>query len=131
MNFHGLFWTCQLFVVVQQRALSVFKLSSMGQAAKTSASKGYSKVKLREKIELFLPKELWLPSSPDLNPVYFSVSLILESKECNKNYKNVADLTKAFMKAWDEITPEQIRKIFAAAPRRIKAVVQNNGGKVE
>ena len=50
---------------------------------------------------------------------------------CHKNYKNVADLTKALMKAWDEISEEDVRKICADARRRIAAIVQNNGGYVE
>ena len=51
--------------------MSVFKLSSIGQAAKTSTPRGYFKVKLCEKIEQFWPKELWPPSYPDLNPMDF------------------------------------------------------------
>ena len=45
----------------------------MGQAAKTSTPRGYSKVKLREKIEQIWPKELRPLSSPDLIPMAFSV----------------------------------------------------------
>ena len=37
---------------------------------------------------------------------------------CHKNYKNIADLTKALMKAWDELTSDEIRKICATAPNR-------------
>ena len=35
------------------------------------------------------------------------------------------------MKAWDEITADEIRKFYADASRRIDAVVQNKGGYVE
>ena len=46
-------------------------------------------------------------------------------------HKNTHELTRNLKKAWAEITPDEIRAICAAAPRRIEAVVQNNGGNVE
>ena len=45
-----------------------------------------------------------------------------------QNYKNVAALTFAFKKARDDINPDEVRDICAAAPCAIKAVVQNGEG---
>ena len=50
---------------------------------------------------------------------------------CHKDYKNTNELTRNLKKAWAEITPDEICAICAAAPRRIEAVVQNNGGYVQ
>ena len=49
----------------------------------------------------------------------------------NKNYPNKKALTKALMKAWDELSPETIRKTFASVPKRLEAMVKNEGGHVE
>ena len=47
------------------------------------------------------------------------------------NYKSRAALTHALKKEWDEITPDKVRDICAAAPCRIMAVVQNGAGYIE
>ena len=47
------------------------------------------------------------------------------------NYKNVAVLTHALKKEWDEIIPDNVCDICATAPYGIKAILQNGGGYIE
>ena len=55
----------------------------------------------------------------------------IQSRFCNEKYKNVAALTCSLKKEWDGITPDKLCDICAAAPFRIKAVVQDGGGYIE
>ena len=48
-----------------------------------------------------------------------------------KKYKNVAALTSATKKAWDEIISNKVRDICSAAPHWIKDVEQNGRGYIE
>jgi hypothetical protein len=46
----------------------------------------------------FISKDEWLSSSPDLNPMDYSVWAILESKANAKAHKNLESLKKALQK---------------------------------
>ena len=86
---------------------------------------------LRENFDEFWSKEKWPPSSPDANPMDFSVQSILETKVCKKNYSSVKVLTKSLQQEWKKISVDEIRKICAAAPNRLKAIAEKEGHHVE
>ena len=86
---------------------------------------------LRENFDEFWSKEKWPPSSPDANPMDFSVQSILETKVCKKNYSSVKLLTKSLQQEWKKISVDEIRKICAAAPNRLKAIAEKEGHHVE
>ena len=90
---------------------------------------------IRQKIIDFykegLSKEKWPSSSPDANPMDFSVQSILETKVCKKNYSSVKSLTKSLQQEWKKLSEDQIRKICAAAPNRLKAIAEKEGHHVE
>ena len=56
----------------------------------------------------FWSKEMWPPSSPDLNPMDFSVWSILEAKACSKPHSSITALKTALNKAWAELDEDLI-----------------------
>lgn len=56
----------------------------------------------------FLEKTEWPPSSPDLNPMDFSVWGILNSKVGKVPYPNVKALKAAIVRAWEELPEDTV-----------------------
>ncbi|CAF1209889.1 unnamed protein product [Didymodactylos carnosus] len=73
----------------------------------------------------------WPPSSPDLNPLDYSIWSILEEKACAKPHPTVESLKRALIKAWDEISVETLKKVVDDFPKRLKACVEADGGHFE
>ncbi|QQP40351.1 Uncharacterized protein FKW44_014360 [Caligus rogercresseyi] len=78
----------------------------------------------------FWPADMWPSSSPDLNPLDFSVWSVLESHACKTSHANLTSLQQAIVEAWDNLTEEYI-KSCASVRRRVEAVIANNGGHIE
>ena len=76
----------------------------------------------------FWSKELWPPSSPDLNPMDFGVWSLLEQKACVISHKNTDALKRALLKCWDEIDAETLRATCAQVPTRLGHVIRAKGG---
>lgn len=76
-------------------------------------------------------KDIWPPNSPDLNPMDYSVWSILETKVCSKRYATVEQLKNALLKAWDEITVEQLTTIVDNFPKRLNACIKSRGSNFE
>ena len=83
------------------------------------------------KFQGFLSKEEWPPSSPDLNPMDFSIWSILQEKACSKPHRNVESLKKSLVKEWANIPQEKLRISVEAVPLRLKAVIRKKGGYIE
>ena len=79
----------------------------------------------------FLDKTLWPPSSPDVNPLDFSLWSILEDKACKKTWKNLDELKRALTLAWDEIPMETVRAAVEAVPKRLRQIIKEKGGHIE
>ncbi|QQP37895.1 Putative transposable element [Caligus rogercresseyi] len=79
----------------------------------------------------FWPADMWPSSSPDLNPLDFSVWSVLESHACKTSHANLTSLQQAIVEAWDNLTEEYIKKSCAGVRRRVEAVIANNGGHIE
>ena len=79
----------------------------------------------------FWPKELWPPSSPDLNPMDLAIWSILESKACSSNHPSVEILKHELKTCWDEISEETIRASCSQVPDRLRRVVKAKGGYIE
>ena len=63
----------------------------------------------------FRPKELWPPSSLDLNHMDFVIWSILESKACSLSHPNIGALNS--VKAiWDKISEETVRDSCSQVP---------------
>ncbi|KAI6646946.1 hypothetical protein LOD99_9040 [Oopsacas minuta] len=83
---------------------------------------------LHENISGFLSKEEWPPSSPDLNPMDFSIWAILETKACAKSHNNLDSLKRSLVKEWEKIPQEVLRAAVESFPTRLRSVVKNKGG---
>ena len=79
----------------------------------------------------FWEKELWPPSSPDLNPMDFGLWSILETKACRTSHPNLDSLKRKLTSAWDEIDPEVVRATCAQVLPRLRKVIKNKGGYIE
>ena len=79
----------------------------------------------------FWEKELWPPSSPDLNPMDFGLWSILETKACRTSHPNLDSLKRKLTSAWDEIDPEVVRATCAQVLPQLRKVIKNKGGYIE
>ena len=79
----------------------------------------------------FWPKELWPPSSPDLNPMDFAIWSILESKACSSNHRSIESLMVKLKSCWDEISQETLRASCNQVADRLTRVVKAKGGYIE
>ena len=58
---------------------------------------------LSENIPDFIDKGEWPPSSPDLNPMDFSIWSIFEKNACAKVHTNIESLKKSLLREWTKI----------------------------
>ena len=72
-----------------------------------------------------------IPSSPDLNPMDFGIWSILEQNACAKSHKNVDMLKRKLVKCWKQIDTKTIRAICSKVSSRLRSVIQNKGGYFE
>ena len=52
----------------------------------------------------------WLPYSPDLNPVDYSIWQILETRTCAKRHKNLEAPKQSLQREWDTVSAEELRR---------------------
>ena len=70
---------------------------------------------LRKNIPDFISKEEWPPSSPDLNPMDFSLWSILETNACSTPHKSIESLKTSSSQEWAKIPQEKLRAAVEAA----------------
>ena len=87
--------------------------------------------KLVQDFKNFWAKDLWPPSSPDLNLMDFGIWSILEQNACTKSHKNVDMLKRKLVKCWKQIDTKTIHAICSKVPSRLHSVIQNKGGYFE
>ena len=78
----------------------------------------------------FWSKKLWLPSSPDLNPMDFGVWSILERKTCAVSHSNVEKLKK-LKESWAKIESETICATCDQVISRLHRVIIEKGEYIE
>ncbi|KAI6647895.1 hypothetical protein LOD99_8356 [Oopsacas minuta] len=86
---------------------------------------------LSANIPHFITKVEWLPSSPDLNPLDFSLWSILESRACSKSHTNIKSLKTSLRREWENIPQEIVRTAVAVVNQRLKSVIKQKGGYIE
>ena len=79
----------------------------------------------------FWSKEVWPPSSPDLNPMDFCVWSVLEADACASSHVSVEALKSSLEKAWAKMSKEILRKAAEGFRGRIERVIQARGGHIE
>lgn len=77
-------------------------------------------------------KAMWPPSSPDANPMDFSIWAMLVSTICKKEPKNPQDLVDEIEGMWmDVLSPDYVIKTCSSAWERIRQIVDMGGDYIE
>ena len=79
----------------------------------------------------FWDKNMWPPSSPDINPMDFAIWSILESDVCAGPHSSTAVLRQALENAWSNISEDTVRRSCQSVVKRLEAVVKAKGGHIE
>ena len=74
----------------------------------------------------WISKKKWPPSSPDLNPLDYSLWSILESEACSKPSLSIKALKLKLMKIWEKIPMEIVHASINDFSRRLHAVVKES-----
>jgi inhibitor of nuclear factor kappa-B kinase subunit alpha len=85
---------------------------------------------LKERFEI-IAKDEWPASSPDLNPLDYSIWSILERDVCAVAHKSVGSLINALQRAADNLDQETINRAIDDFPRRVQACYDAKGGYFE
>ena len=83
-----------------------------------------------ENIE-FISKEEWPPSSPDLNPLDYSIRVILQTRACAKPHKSLKSLQSALVREWQRMLQIELRDSVGQFRQRLSTVVKKRGGYIE
>ena len=86
---------------------------------------------LRENVPAFIPVNEWPSSSPDLNPLDYSLWTELELRACRKSHPNLESLKRALVREAKLIPLEKIRAAIDDWPNRLRACIKNKGGHFE
>lgn len=86
---------------------------------------------LKDEIPDFISAQEWPPSSPDLNPLDYSIWGILEEMVNDGSCHNLDDWKRKLEKAWDNLSMDHVRAAIDAWRRRLRACVRQNGGRFE
>lgn len=79
----------------------------------------------------FWAKDMWPPSSPDLNPLDYSVWRYMKAKACSKRHSNIAALKKILTDAWRNMDPSYIIATCRSFRKRLEAVIAANGNSID
>lgn len=85
----------------------------------------------RENCPSFISTEEWPPSSPDLNPLDFSIWGILEAKVNKQQHRTLEGMKRALLREWSKLPMEAVRAAIIAWPNRLQAVIEEEGGRFE
>jgi len=79
----------------------------------------------------FWAKDVWPPSSPDLNPLDYSVWGVLKAKACKTSHPSVEALKVSIAKTWRTLSKAYIIKTCKSFRTRLEKGVEVEGGLFE
>jgi inhibitor of nuclear factor kappa-B kinase subunit alpha len=85
----------------------------------------------RAQIPDFISSSESSPSSPDLNPLDFSIWGILEARVNAVQHRSVDSLKQHLLAEWRKLSMNTVRTSIASWRRRLRAVVKERGGRFE
>lgn len=77
----------------------------------------------------FINSSEWPPSSPDLNPLDYSIWGILEAKVNATKYHRLNSLKRAVQREWKKLPMGMVRSVIDLWRPRLRACVKANGGR--
>ena len=86
---------------------------------------------LQQKMPLFVPKDMWPSSSPDLNPCDFWLWGVIEEDSNAAPHNSVDSLKVAIRSAFRSIKAVNVKRACAVFRGRIQKVVAASGGYIE
>eukprot|EP00096_Caligus_rogercresseyi_P001597 TRINITY_DN1266_c0_g1_i1.p1 TRINITY_DN1266_c0_g1~~TRINITY_DN1266_c0_g1_i1.p1 ORF type:complete len:251 (+),score=39.61 TRINITY_DN1266_c0_g1_i1:1074-1826(+) len=75
----------------------------------------------------FWSKEMWPPSSPNLNPLDFSIWQHIENKACGVYHSNISDLKATVNDVWAAMDETYIRKSCSDFRKRLNLCIDAEG----
>ena len=82
---------------------------------------------LRVHVPALIAKDEWPPASPDLNPLDFCVWSILSNKVSTIRHSSVESLKVSLLKAWEEISQDNLRTCCTSFRDRLNCVINAKG----
>lgn len=79
----------------------------------------------------FIPSSKWPPSSPDLNPLDYSIWGILEARVNAKSYTSIEALKATLLREWENLSMKNVRDAIDSWPRRLNFVIKKKGKRFE
>ena len=79
----------------------------------------------------YIPKDEWMPASPDAAPMDFCIWGYMKQKLSQMRIKNISQLKPAVERVWSELSQSVIDRELAAWPKRCKLIHQNRGHQIE
>ena len=75
-------------------------------------------------VSIFISKDEWPPSSPDLNSMDYNVWPNLETRVCAKLHKSLKSLKTSFKKEWVNLPQEDLRNSIIHFRTRFRDVIE-------
>ena len=71
----------------------------------------------RENLPDFISRDEWPPSSPDLNPLDYSIWGILEARVNSTRHANIESLKSKLIEEWDNLSMDLVRTAIDSWPK--------------
>ena len=107
---------------------SLFCFQQGGAPARTS--KKTVAFRQEENVPFWGPT-MWLPSSPDLNPLVYAVWSYVQQEACRSRPSSLTAMKRQVSMAWNRIPPEKIRRFCVHFHAHLERVVAVKGGIME
>jgi len=79
----------------------------------------------------FWPKDVWPPSSPDLNPLDFSIWAKVQAQACRQQHPSLETLKRSVSRAWAGLDPDYIKLTCKQFRPRLQKVIEAEGGYID
>jgi hypothetical protein len=79
----------------------------------------------------FIPKDEWPPSSPDLNPLDFSIWGYMLEQLRNYKYVTLPEFKKVILRIWANIPEHVVPAVCDAFYKRLRLVIKAKGQSIE
>jgi hypothetical protein len=79
----------------------------------------------------FIPKDKWIPKSPDAAPMDYFVWGYLKRLLWRSKPKDMEGLKTALKSAWKRLPQELINKALESWPKRVYKIYKNKGAHIE